>query len=334
MEATTSYAEMRHICHDSKPDIIHVHGCWRPEMRHMLSLAHSTGARLVISPHGQLQPWVMAQHWKSEKLPKTLAFQRRLIAKAYAVVAMGRMEEEGLRQKWWNPRIEIVKNALITESITREEMAQQMMHIYNKVYDTATRHYMQPQTIDALRALVKVGLTGDAVFIDDDHRNACLALDNGEWRKLLVYAHQESILGVVALGIKTLSLDFPNIDPTTIDHYEPANSKKPTDLNQDKATDPSERIGSMITSARLLSARRRLTMSHIVKIADALLHSNADEDRVREVAFRMKGEDFTRRLMSILSTETLLEEGFLIAEPKEGKKTRKILLNIIKQNEI
>lgn len=334
MKATADYGEFRRMCHDANPDIIHVHGCWRSEMRHLVALANKTGARIVVSPHGQLQPWIVNQHWKSEKMPKTLLFQRKLIARAYAVVAMGRMEEEGLRQKKWNRRIETVKNALITESITLEEMARQMVHIYNKVYDTATRHYMKPQTIDALRALVKVGIAGDARFVDNDHRQACLKLSDDEWRKILIYAHQEAILGVVALGIKTLSLSFPDIDPTAVDFYKPDNAKKTEAFNIEKITDPTERLASMLTTARLLAARHRLTMSHLVRIADALIHSAADEDRVREMAFRLKGEDFTRRLMSLVAQETLLEEGFLIAEPKEGKRTRNILKNILKQNEL
>lgn len=333
MRAFKSYGEFKQACCDSKPDIIHVHGCWRPEMRHILPLARRYGARVVVSPHGQLQPWVMKQHYKSEKMPMILLYLRKLVSNAYVVVAMGRMEDEGLK-KLWNPRVEIVKNSLVTQSITKERMADQMLHIYNKVYDTAPRHYMQPLTEDALRALIKVGLTGNGRYIDDEHLAACQQLNDEEWRKILLYASQESILGVVALGIKSLSLSFPDLDPTTVEYYRRAGTKNSTDFSVNDSQDASERLASTITSARLLAARHRLTMSHVVKIADLLIHSTADEERVRELAFRLKGEDFTRRLMAILSQETLLDEGFLIAEPKEGRKTRRILRYILRQNEI
>lgn len=333
MKAFSNFHELKHESHSSPPDIIHVHGCWRMEMRHILPLAHKCGARIVISPHGQLQPWVMKQHYKSDKLPKIHLFLRRLVSKGYVVIAMGRMEEEGLK-RLWNPRIEIVKNPLVTESITKEGMAGQMLHIYNKVYDTAARHYMLPETVEALRALIKVGLTGDRRFIDDSHYHACLSLSDVEWRKILVDAYQESILGVVALGIKTMNLSFPDIDPTKVEYYKSPRAKTASDFNVDSNLDSSEQLASMITSARLLAARRRLTMSHIVKIADRLLHSTVDEERVRESAFRMRGEGFVERLMHILATETLLEEGYLVAEPKEDKKTSKILRNILKQNEL
>lgn len=334
MKATKSYSSFRQMCHEEKPDIIHVHGCWRPEMRHIVPLARKIGARIVISPHGQLQPWVVSQRWKSEKMPKTLLFQRKLVAKAYAIVAMGKMEEEGLRQRDWNPRIEVVKNALITESISKEEMAQQMLHIYNKVYDTATRHYMLPQTIDGLRALIKVGLTGDRRFVDDAHYQACLSLSDVEWRKLLAYAYQESILGVVALGIKTLSLPIPDIDPTKIDYYKKNQLPIPQGLKVKDDASPAKRLSKTLRRARALNAVHSLDIRYIVEVADALLHSSADEDEVRRLAFSLGAKGFMQRLMYILSTETLLEEGYLIAEPKNDKTTRKILKNLLKYNYI
>lgn len=336
MKATTQFGELKRMCHDSKPEIIHVHGCWRQEMAHILPFANKIGARIVVSPHGQLQPWVTKQRWKSEKLPKTLLFQRKLVAKAYAIVAMGKMEEEGLRQKNWNPRIETVKNALITESISKEEMAQQMLHIYNKVYDTAPRHYMLPSTIDALRALIKVGITGDARFIDADHTNACRNLDYIEWRKILAYAHQESILGIVALGIKTLNLSFPDIDPTKVEYYKKELLPIPEGIKPKESDSPSKLLSRKIRAARARYAIHSLGFSYVVEVADALFHASpeVDEDKVRELALSLGAKGFVQRLMHILATETLLDEGYLIAEPINDKKTKKILQRILKYNEI
>lgn len=335
MKAAASYSQLKQWCNGDSPDIIHVHGCWRPEMRHILHLARKTGARIVVSPHGQLQPWVMAQYRRSEKLPKAIFYQRRLVARAYAVVAMGRMEEEGLRQQGWNVRIETVRNALITETITKEEMACQMLRIYNKVYDTATRHYMQPSTVDALRALVKVGITGDARFIDADHTQACQSLDYVEWRKILLYAYQESILGYVALGIQHLHLDFPDLDPSKVEYFQPSAPTRCSSSKEDESqTTPTTLVADMIIAARTSNLKHRLAMQDIVKIANALFHYDVDEDELRRLCFRLKGEKFVRRLMQLLSQETLLDEGYLIAPPLADKQARRMIKNILKQNEI
>lgn len=336
MKATTSYSSLRKMCHDEHPDIIHVHGCWRMEMRHILPLAKKVDARVVVSPHGQLQPWVVKQRARSEKIPMVHLFQRKLVAKAYAVVVMGKMEAAFFSYLEWNPRIEMVKNALITESITKEEMAQQMLHIYNKVRDTAPRHYMLPSTVDALRALIKVGITGDRRFIDADHANACQSLSDEEWRKILLYAHQESILGTVALGIKNMNLPIPDIDPTKVEYYKKEQLPTPKGLKPREDDSPAKRISRKLRKARARYSIGSLSISYVVEVADALFHASAavDEDELRELAFSLGAKGFMLRLMHILSTETLLDEGYLIAEPLDDKKTQKILRKILKYNEI
>lgn len=332
--ATASFGELRRECKRQKPDIIHVHGCWQWEMSRIKGLADKVGARIVITPHGMLQPWAMKQQRKSRKMPMTMLFQKKLIAGAYAVVAMGRMEAESLGAMGWNRRIETVKNSLVTDSITPVGMAANMLRIYHKVYDTAPRHYMKADTVDALHAFIKVGLSGDSHFIDDMHYNACAKLDHTEWRKIFLYAHQESILGIVARGVQLLELPFPDIDPTTTEYYRPTDYREPAPFDTKETRDSTDEVAAMITSARLLAARGKLTMYHLTKIANALLHSTIDEERAREQAYRMKGKGFTRRLMQILSQETLLEEGFLIAPTANGMRTRRILRNIIEHNEI
>lgn len=336
VKATASYSQLRQMCHDEKPDIIHVHGCWRMDMRHLLPLARKTGARIVISLHGQLQPWVTTQRRKSEKLPKMLLYLRKLVAKAYAVVLMGKMEEAMFGKLGWNQRIEVVKNALITESITREEMARQMLHIYNKVYDTAPRHYMLPSTIDALRAMIKVGIAGDERFVDADHRQACHNLSDTEWRKILLYAHQESILGTVALGIKTMNIPVPDLDPTKVEYYKKEHSPIPDSLKSKENDAPMQALVRKIKHARARYVIKSLNIAYIVEVANALFHAPAeiDEEEVRKNVFSLGAKGFVQRLMHILATETLLDEGYLIAEPKSDNDTQKMLRKILKYNEI
>ena len=39
-------------------DILHLHGCWRNSSRSIVNMALRQGARLVLTPHGQLEPWI------------------------------------------------------------------------------------------------------------------------------------------------------------------------------------------------------------------------------------------------------------------------------------
>ena len=64
----------------------------------------------------------MEENTLKEKLPKRTLWEKRFVEKAYSVIAFGKMEEKFLRQLKWNPRIEVIHNALITNSISDQEM--------------------------------------------------------------------------------------------------------------------------------------------------------------------------------------------------------------------
>lgn len=61
-----------------KPDIVHVNSCWEPLSSFTVFWAKQNGYPVVITPHGMLEPWVLAKnHWKkknssSSSLPKKI----------------------------------------------------------------------------------------------------------------------------------------------------------------------------------------------------------------------------------------------------------------------
>ena len=110
---------------DAAPDIVHIHGCWQYKVVRQAMHYHRQGARIVFTPHGGLEPWIISERRLSEKLSKTLLWQRRMAEYSYVMIAQGNMEAEALHKLGWNPRIEIVRNAVVTNSITPEAMAQQ-----------------------------------------------------------------------------------------------------------------------------------------------------------------------------------------------------------------
>ena len=47
-------------------DILHLHGCWRNSSRVIVNMAMRQGSRLVVTPHGGLEPWEQEENrWKS-----------------------------------------------------------------------------------------------------------------------------------------------------------------------------------------------------------------------------------------------------------------------------
>lgn len=123
-------------------DILHIHGCWRNSSAKIIKTAVKKGCRMILSPYGQLEPWIIDERYWKEKLPKQILFQRHIVESAYAIIIQGRMEEECMRKLGWNNRIEIIRNPIITHSITPSVMARKMYAIYRKVLDSNTLELM------------------------------------------------------------------------------------------------------------------------------------------------------------------------------------------------
>lgn len=343
-EAMASYADVRaesqlaafkKMCKEMRPHIVHLHGCWRWAGALAMDYALRGGARIVFSPHGGLEPWVVKQHFWKEKLPKLALYQRRILRRSFAVVAMGRMEAASLSRTKLNPRIETVRNAVTTSTITPVQMAEKVMDIYKKVLDSFTYPLMASHTTMALRAFIKAGQTGDAHWLDNSEYQATQELQPSDWRQLLLFAHQEGIGETVSRGIAAVGCEVPtDIDPQTIAYYSPTLRHKKAEPLHTQGSDDLERLTHAFVSAHKLLRGDRLTLAHIVALGTLIRQSQADEERL---TYRINTHSilpFARRLMAVMESLTGLEEGLMPLQKKEGKKTRRILTRITNYNEI
>ena len=55
-----------------QPDIVHINCCWIPDCAAIQRLALSKNYPVVITPHGMLEPWVLAKNYWKKKLPASL----------------------------------------------------------------------------------------------------------------------------------------------------------------------------------------------------------------------------------------------------------------------
>lgn len=327
VQTSHSLYSFRKTLKKQKPDIVHIHGCWHLSIAIATREAINNGARVVLSPHGQLEPWIIHRKYWQEKLPKMLLFQKRTVKSAYALISMGRMEEGCLLRMKINPRIETVLNALITESITESDMARKIYDIYQKVLDSNVVELMEDKTYDALSALIKVGLTGDTHWLTNEEYNTCKDIDDNEWRKILIYAYREKISETIDRGIANLYLSHPDIQPASIPCYLPAKYIEPDSLAKALGNiqdNPTDYILSAIKALHKLTLARKLSISNIIEFAYQLRTSEINEDKAQETLAEKHLIKFTRRLMQVLADSTGLEEGFMIVSPLNDRKTYRI----------
>ena len=312
---------------EMEPDIVHCHGCWQFFLARAVSYAIRHQARVVLTPHGQLEPWVIKRQSVQENISKTLLWQRRTVEHAYAVILLGKFEHENFRKLGWNQRTEQIHNAVITNAITQAEMCTQTFAVYQKVMDSNTLEQMDEESLRALTIIIKVGIMGDRRWVKD------INIDDAhiDWRRLLIYAEHEHISNYVDYGISILGLSTPSIDVSRIaayfpDHYEcPKPIKDVVGDYDGNETDYLVRIIRQINKQPLLL--------HLIELTRELYRDNVNDELLTEKLEDKKLLAYAARLMQVLSEQTLIDEGYMPLAPKDDRQTehiRRMLTNHLK----
>lgn len=306
-------------------DILHLHGCWRNSSRSIVNLALRQGARLVLTPHGQLEPWIREEGYWKEKLPKQLIYQRDIVQKAYAVIIQGRMEQECLNRLKWNPRTVIIRNAVVTHSITAKDMARKTLDVYQKVLDSNPLERMSNETRQTLLAMIIAGTTGDRRWIPEDM--AVSPLSGDDWRLLLCYGHQEQITDTLQRGIRILELEVPAIDVEHIDYFLPERYVETKSIQQSIGNEfpyENDRLLATFKVLRKWEAAHELSIKHLIELNHELREHGCEEEELAEELKVRHLWKMVSRLMQVAAELTGLTEGFMPVAPTDDRLTRKM----------
>ena len=306
-------------------NILHLHGCWRNSSRTIVSLALRQGARLVVTPHGQLEPWVKEENYWREKLPKTLLYQRDILRKAYAVVIQGRMEQECMNQLEWNPRTVVIRNAVVTSSITPKEMARQTFLLYRKILDSNTLELMSAEKRETLRNILIAATTGDKRWLPAE---ATLSpLDNDDWRHLLCYARQEDIMSTVQRGIRILGLQAPDIETERIDYFLPERFVQAQSIQEaigNQFPSENERLLATFKQLRKWETDKALSIKHLIELNLELRQHACEEEMLGEELEERRLWKSASRILQVADELTGLTEGFMPIAPTQDRISRSI----------
>ena len=103
------------------PDIVHVNCCWLPCSAFTQKWAQQLGFKVILSPHGMLEPWIISRNYWTKKLPALLLYQKSAVANADHIHATARSEKENLLKLGYNNKIEIVANGIDVDSIVMKD---------------------------------------------------------------------------------------------------------------------------------------------------------------------------------------------------------------------
>jgi hypothetical protein len=318
VRATDSPSDFKTICRQMEPDIVHCHGCWLYAIVHAANTARKNGARVVLSPHGQLEPWILEEKSLQEKLHKTLLWQKGSVEHAYALIAFGNMEQKHLRLLKWNQRIEVIRNCVITNSLTPQEMCSQTFAVYQKVMDSNVLEQMDESTQRLLAVILKAGITGDRRWVQEP----VVCSEDTDWRRLLIYAEHEHIRNYVDYSISILGLETPGLDTSKVAAFFPDNWQKPAPLKEIIGEYKGNETDYLMRMIRQIEKQPLLL--HFVELARELRRDTVDDDLLRQALEEKKLLKYASRLMQILQEQTRLEEGYMPLPPTDDRGTRHI----------
>ena len=113
--------EWNRILDEIKPDLVHVNCCWMPCCALTQKWAQKKGYKVILTPHGMLEPWIMNRNYWTKKLPALLLFQQSAIKNADCIHATAESEKLNILKLGYNNRIEVIANGIDVDSIQIKE---------------------------------------------------------------------------------------------------------------------------------------------------------------------------------------------------------------------
>lgn len=104
-----------------KPDIVHVNCCWRPHCAFIQKWTKKLGYKVILSPHGMLEPWIISRHYWTKKLPALLLYQKAAIVNADCIHATAEIEKDNILRLGYNSNVKVVPNGIDVDNILMKD---------------------------------------------------------------------------------------------------------------------------------------------------------------------------------------------------------------------
>lgn len=109
--------EFKIFFESEKPDIVHINGIWTPQNWAFQKSAQKLGIKVIVSPHGMLEPWILAHNPIKKKIALFL-YQKRAITQSVCLHATAEMEAENIKALGFKNPIHIIPNGINLNDVT------------------------------------------------------------------------------------------------------------------------------------------------------------------------------------------------------------------------
>lgn len=114
-------SEWMNLLNEITPDIVHVNCCWLPQCAWVQKWSQAKNYKVILTPHGMLEPWIVKRNYWTKKLPALLLYQKSAIKKANCIHATAESEKKNLLRLGYNNNIVVIPNAVDVDDIKMKE---------------------------------------------------------------------------------------------------------------------------------------------------------------------------------------------------------------------
>lgn len=110
--------EYRIFLENEAPDIVHINGIWTPQNWGFQNEAQKLGIKVIVSPHGMLEPWIMAHNPIKKKIALFL-YQKTALKRSICLHATAKMEAENIQALGFKNPIHIIPNGIHLKDVKK-----------------------------------------------------------------------------------------------------------------------------------------------------------------------------------------------------------------------
>ena len=113
----------------SNIDLMHIHGLWHPRFFIFFLIAKLKNIKVIISPHGMLDPESFAiNSWK--KKIALFTYQGIVLKKANLIIVNSKKEKKNVQKKIKHPKITIIVHGIVIKKIKRRKNKDLINSVY------------------------------------------------------------------------------------------------------------------------------------------------------------------------------------------------------------
>lgn len=105
---------------EERPDLVHVNGIWNPQNALFQSVAQQLRIKVILSPHGMLEPYILKRNWLKKQIALTL-YQKKALKSVDFFHVTANSELSQIRTLGYKQALGVIPNGIDLSDITQKK---------------------------------------------------------------------------------------------------------------------------------------------------------------------------------------------------------------------